>query len=108
DPLAAGSAARRKLDELATDAESDGKTAGGERPPARGHAPAMLHDEGGSSNSCLRQDRKSTRLNSSHVAISYAVFCLKKKNRQPPRPNRALCSSLVQDVGASLRRALGL
>src|SRR5207249_9369298 len=27
-------------------------------------------------------DRKSTRLNSSHVSISYAVFCLKKKNRQ--------------------------
>src|SRR5690625_1371158 len=27
-------------------------------------------------------DRKSTRLNSSHVAISYAVFCLKKKNRK--------------------------
>src|SRR5437868_7761753 len=27
------------------------------------------------------QDRKSTRLNSSHVSISYAVFCLKKKNR---------------------------
>src|SRR5690625_6176147 len=27
----------------------------------------------------LRTDRKSTRLNSSHVAISYAVFCLKKK-----------------------------
>src|SRR5690349_24228386 len=26
------------------------------------------------------QDRKSTRLNSSHVEISYAVFCLKKKN----------------------------
>src|SRR5207253_4575902 len=29
----------------------------------------------------LRRDRKSTRLNSSHVAISYAVFCLKKKNK---------------------------
>src|SRR5439155_19648858 len=28
------------------------------------------------------RDRKSTRLNSSHVAISYAVFCLKKKNRR--------------------------
>src|SRR5207253_10279167 len=28
----------------------------------------------------LASDRKSTRLNSSHVAISYAVFCLKKKN----------------------------
>src|SRR5256885_4252407 len=27
----------------------------------------------------LRQDRKSTRLNSSHLVISYAVFCLKKK-----------------------------
>src|SRR5690625_6548995 len=29
-----------------------------------------------------RRDRKSTRLNSSHVAISYAVFCLKKKKTQ--------------------------
>src|SRR3989442_10233282 len=28
---------------------------------------------------CLKGDRKSTRLNSSHVRISYAVFCLKKK-----------------------------
>src|SRR5207249_12264251 len=27
-------------------------------------------------------DRKSTRLNSSHVSISYAVFCLKKKNKK--------------------------
>src|SRR5256885_6412207 len=27
-------------------------------------------------------DRKSTRLNSSHLVISYAVFCLKKKNKQ--------------------------
>src|SRR5690625_5623380 len=29
------------------------------------------------------RDRKSTRLNSSHVAISYAVFCLKKKAESP-------------------------
>src|SRR5256885_16774621 len=29
-----------------------------------------------------RSDRKSTRLNSSHLVISYAVFCLKKKHRQ--------------------------
>src|SRR5690606_18771863 len=29
----------------------------------------------------LAEDRKSTRLNSSHVKISYAVFCLKKKNK---------------------------
>src|SRR5215203_7044362 len=35
-------------------------------------------------------DRKSTRLNSSHANISYAVFCLKKKKkmiRQPQRPH---------------------
>src|SRR5437660_1943180 len=32
-----------------------------------------------------RQDRKSTRLNSSHVAISYAVFCLKKKKKHRHR-----------------------
>src|SRR5690625_5746801 len=33
-------------------------------------------------------DRKSTRLNSSHVAISYAVFCLKKKKRSTTRTSR--------------------
>src|SRR5699024_12303237 len=32
-----------------------------------------------------RQDRKSTRLNSSHVSISYAVFCLKKKIIRSPQ-----------------------
>src|SRR5437868_11249533 len=31
------------------------------------------------------RDRKSTRLNSSHVSISYAVFCLKKKNKKNER-----------------------
>src|SRR2546426_4805640 len=31
-----------------------------------------------------RLDRKSTRLNSSHLVISYAVFCLKKKNNYRP------------------------
>src|SRR2546430_6519637 len=36
------------------------------------------------------RDRKSTRLNSSHSQISYAVFCLKKKKYAPPR--RALDS----------------
>src|SRR3712207_7622064 len=32
-------------------------------------------------------DRKSTRLNSSHANISYAVFCLKKKKTHPSRPS---------------------
>src|SRR5207248_8817554 len=31
---------------------------------------------------CLTRDRKSTRLNSSHRTISYAVFCLKKKKKK--------------------------
>src|SRR5256885_6118447 len=31
------------------------------------------------------RDRKSTRLNSSHLVISYAVFCLKKKKKNQPR-----------------------
>src|SRR5947199_3250613 len=34
----------------------------------------------------LREDRKSTRLNSSHLSISYAVFCLKRKTRETPSP----------------------
>src|SRR5690606_41620845 len=34
------------------------------------------------------RDRKSTRLNSSHVKISYAVFCLKKKNRRRRNNNQ--------------------
>src|SRR5437762_10983392 len=35
-----------------------------------------------------RLDRKSTRLNSSHRCISYAVFCLKKKKKKKNRNNR--------------------
>src|SRR5207253_5104990 len=34
------------------------------------------------------EDRKSTRLNSSHVAISYAVFCLKKKKKKKKKKHR--------------------
>src|SRR5947207_8124697 len=41
----------------------------------REDAPEALHVE-------LHEDRKSTRLNSSHTVISYAVFCLKKKKKQ--------------------------
>src|SRR5438045_9703366 len=40
------------------------------RPPLRPRTEAFRYDKG---------DRKSTRLNSSHLGISYAVFCLKKK-----------------------------
>src|SRR5256885_10075015 len=37
-----------------------------------------------------RRDRKSTRLNSSHLVISYAVFCLKKKNNHHQAENASL------------------
>src|SRR5437870_2726726 len=53
-------------------------------PLSREHAP------GGRA---LVQDRKSTRLNSSHVAISYAVFCLKKKKtKTQPRHSFSVLS----------------
>src|SRR2546422_1348116 len=38
----------------------------------------------------LRRDRKSTRLNSSHGYISYAVFCLKKKKNSNEKQTRVL------------------
>src|SRR5690606_41511328 len=61
------------------------------------HADGAMHDSGTTSGAgttgnrrvrtapridAATSDRKSTRLNSSHVKISYAVFCLKKKNCQ--------------------------
>src|SRR5690625_6425283 len=54
------------------------------------------------------QDRKSTRLNSSHVAISYAVFCLKKKKmntacgipyRPPPQIIEIAANSIAHQMG---------
>src|SRR5258707_2480120 len=47
------------------------------RAPCRDRGPAPAH-----SGSRRLADRKSTRLNSSHANISYAVFCLKKKKQQ--------------------------
>src|SRR5207253_7558187 len=44
--------------------------------------PAVRRRRPGAVCSGLPADRKSTRLNSSHVAISYADFCLKKKNEK--------------------------
>src|SRR3712207_8569020 len=43
------------------------------------------------------RDRKSTRLNSSHANISYAVFCLKKKKR-PLRVSVSSHMSLIDDI----------
>src|SRR5690349_23525626 len=46
----------------------------------------------------FREDRKSTRLNSSHVEISYAVFCLKKKTDLPSRTTRSRNLSETAEV----------
>src|SRR5207248_10114175 len=50
---------------------------------SQGHRLLAIHDENAAN---AQTDRKSTRLNSSHRTISYAVFCLKKKNTTTPLP----------------------
>src|SRR5256885_12793750 len=47
-------------------------------------------------------DRKSTRLNSSHLVISYAVFCLKKKNNQYAAMHIHVCSRLGTFIPVSV------
>src|ERR1039457_4632276 len=55
----------------------------------------------------MRVDRKSTRLNSSHLVISYAVFCLKKKKKKtdtiapqtPPHPRLPLHDTARAQLG---------
>src|SRR3712207_7870359 len=44
------------------------------------------------------KDRKSTRLNSSHANISYAVFCLKKKKQHEGLEQRAACLPLLDRI----------
>src|SRR2546426_6914830 len=56
-----------------------GRRGGGER--ASGGRGRRRRNRGVRPSGC-EGDRKSTRLNSSHLVISYAVFCLKKKNRR--------------------------
>src|SRR5437868_15399298 len=55
----------------------------GDPAPAEPGADLAMHDRGVVRRSVAPgPDRKSTRLNSSHVSISYAVFCLKKKKKK--------------------------
>src|SRR5256885_11657968 len=74
-----------------------------------GIAPQQAHhdvQEGGLA-CAIAADRKSTRLNSSHLVISYAVFCLKKKNdvrlniseiRKPELDSKLLRARLSQQI----------
>src|SRR5438309_9247358 len=65
----------------------------GQEFPGAGNPRSQLHQPEG-------RDRKSTRLNSSHSSISYAVFCLKKKNLRLARAHRS-----YPTAGASPRLA---
>src|SRR3712207_8938703 len=47
------------------------------------------------------RDRKSTRLNSSHANISYAVFCLKKKKSTPNRPSAPFVTPTIARLSHS-------
>src|SRR3712207_8056594 len=60
-----------------------GPASGAERGSARGHGRSRAGADARSLQGHL-EDRKSTRLNSSHANISYAVFCLKKKTNIAP------------------------
>src|SRR5256885_7330104 len=51
-------------------------------------------------------DRKSTRLNSSHLVISYAVFCLKKKKTIANDDDPTLCTRLLRIASSSDRHTL--
>src|SRR5205809_2101720 len=78
---------------------------GASEPRRLGHARAVDHAlrvrDAGSVFHRARRDRKSTRLNSSHGYISYAVFCLKKKKDDAVKPHamprRALYQARTQN-----------
>src|SRR2546427_9218843 len=74
------------------DARVDGGEEGAQRAQAGGDERARLATPLGGG---ALGDRKSTRLNSSHSQISYAVFCLKKKKHNIPIPQRDNDSGLT-------------
>src|SRR5207249_5039519 len=67
----------------------------------------MIGDDDREYPSDASTDRKSTRLNSSHVSISYAVFCLKKKTQTLHRVARRVCIERSQAGFKSLKIAGG-
>src|SRR5436309_11924151 len=71
--------------------------------PVLDDAPVLEHDDAVRAAHRREADRKSTRLNSSHVKISYAVFCLKKKNKYGERRTRCRSSSTITATNAGIR-----
>src|SRR5690625_6574546 len=76
NPIRKGGGATNEVGLIPTDHAAKGRIHISNTPIHIKHTHARRHG--------VFQDRKSTRLNSSHVAISYAVFCLKKKNGPSP------------------------
>src|SRR5215831_5470502 len=71
-----------------------------------GYAPHVRHGtEEHNARNGKGQDRKSTRLNSSHLGISYAVFCLQKKKSESFLPRARSCRQACR-CGHGRRRAL--
>src|SRR2546430_6596566 len=66
----------------------------GRAPDPRMQASDILFVPDSSGTKALRRDRKSTRLNSSHSQISYAVFCLKKKKKKTNTRTSAITNTL--------------
>src|SRR2546429_1735850 len=67
--------------------EIEDQRAGGERVRFQFHG-KLTDVQRAAADALCAQDRKSTRLNSSHGYISYAVFCLKKKKKDEPEDDR--------------------
>src|SRR5256885_12059963 len=63
-------------------------------------------DRGAQSDRGFDVDRKSTRLNSSHLVISYAVFCLKKKKNPQPSLSLIHCTSGGHAILCSVTHAI--
>src|SRR6266571_3899151 len=66
------------------------------------YGPGSTHEcsERSASSRRMRRDRKSTRLNSSHMSISYAVFCLKQKNKASRQVRRQIANPTIQTLAA--------
>src|SRR5436305_9527509 len=68
---------------------------GNQRAPVRVYEPGVRQ---------TRQDRKSTRLNSSHVRISYAVFCLKKKKKHKKKSIKQCSQNIILIRSCKIQR----
>src|SRR5438034_7052804 len=72
-------------------------------PPSRARTQAARPAGGGGG--VPPRDRKSTRLNSSHTVISYAVFCLKKKKKNNNNKEYTSAVTKTRDVNGNITRS---